>query len=411
MNDLLPQDMAQWHKVESILRDVAWKYGYQEIRTPMLEKSALFKQSIGDSTDIVEKEMYNFVDAGEESLSLRPEATASTVRACIEHGLLHNRQEKMWYMGPMFRREKPQKGRYRQFNQFGIEAFGWPGPDIDGEVIRIGERIWKSLNVDGITLHLNTLGSESSRINYRDALKNYLTRYSNDLDEDSKRRLEKNPLRILDSKVESTQVIVREAPSVMDFLEKEERQHFDQLCEHLHECGIEYLINPKLVRGLDYYTSTVFEWTTNQLGAQSAVCAGGRYDTLMEKRGGRSVPAIGFAMGIERLVELIQLQNKNILDENNTIYFIDVTDSGFFQSMKISEDLRDNGFSVINHMGGGKLKNQLKRADQSGARVALIYGNNERERQCIKVKLLREYSEQIELPVNGLVEWLNSNLS
>jgi len=347
MNDLLPDQISLWHHVESVLRNVGWQYGYQEIRTPMLEKTSLFQQSIGDQTDIVEKEMYTFVDSGEESLALRPEATASTVRACNQHGLLHNRQRRLWYLGPMFRRERPQKGRYRQFHQFGIEAFGWPGPDIDAEVIRLGDRIWKALDIDGMTLTLNTLGNAQSRITYRNALYNYLDRYRDKLDADSVRRLDKNPLRILDSKIESTQDLIRSAPNLHDYLDVDARKHFDDLCSMLEDAGIRPVISEKLVRGLDYYTGTVFEWVTDKLGAQSAVCAGGRYDGLVEMRGGRPTPAVGFALGIERAVELIALRNAPISRHGTDIYILQLSGSPQSTLTALSERLRDRGFRVI----------------------------------------------------------------
>ena len=411
MNDLLPAQIDIWHQVEAALREIGWRYGYQEIRTPMLEKTALFKQSIGDQTDIVEKEMYTFTDSGEESLSLRPEATASTVRACIEHGALHNRQERLWYMGPMFRRERPQKGRYRQFHQFGIEAFGWSGPDIDGEIIRVGERIWKQLKVQGISLHINTLGSEVSRRKYRAALSAYLSQHKNALDDDSLRRLESNPLRILDSKNLNTQEIIASSPSMMDYLEFEEKQHFDDLCASLEIHSIDYVIDPKLVRGLDYYTSTVFEWTTEQLGAQSAVCAGGRYDTLVGNRGGKPTPAIGFAMGMERLVELVEMQQNIQVEDKNAIYFADVCDPASQVSSVLAERLRDNDFRVISHYGGGKLRNQLKRADQSGAAVAIILGDSEYRNETVQIKNLRRNGSQTEVHFDQLIQWCVHNLA
>ncbi len=411
MNDLLPAQIDIWHQVEAVLREIGWRYGYQEIRTPMLEKTALFKQSIGDQTDIVEKEMYTFTDSGEESLSLRPEATASTVRACIEHGALHNRQERLWYMGPMFRRERPQKGRYRQFHQFGIEAFGWSGPDIDGEIIRVGERVWKQLKVQGISLHINTLGSEVSRRKYRAALSSYLSQHKNALDDDSLRRLESNPLRILDSKNPNTQEIIASSPSMMDYLEFDEKQRFDELCTSLEIHSIDYVIDPKLVRGLDYYTSTVFEWTTEQLGAQSAVCAGGRYDTLVGNRGGKPTSAIGFAMGMERLVELVEMQQNIPVEDKNAIYFIDVCDPVSQVSSVLAERLRDNEFRVINHYGGGKLRNQLKRADQSGAAVAIILGDSEYRNETVQIKNLRQNGSQTEVHFDQLIQWCVHNLA
>lgn len=409
MNDLLPTELAAWHRVESTLREIGWQYGYQEIRTPMLEKTALFKQSIGEQTDIVEKEMYTFVDSGEESLSLRPEATASTVRACIQHGMLHNQQQRFWYMGPMFRRERPQKGRYRQFHQFGIEAFGWQGPDIDSEIIRIGERIWHTLGVTGVDLEINSLGSSESRLAYRNALKAYLQDHVNQLDEDSLRRLDRNPLRILDSKNPQTQEILARAPDIIQFLSSSERAHFDEICKSLESSRVNYRVNPKLVRGLDYYTSTVFEWTTNQLGAQAAVCAGGRYDSLVENRGGKFTPAIGFAMGMERLIELVKLQDVSNSDHSNLIYVID-TNPDRARSIRLSEQLRDAGFHVQDHCGESKLKNQLKRADQSGAAIALITGEQELADDIVQVKTLRGDGGQEKVPASQLVEWCRNNL-
>ncbi len=410
MNDLLPEQIENWHQVESVLREIGWQYGYQEIRTPMLEKTALFKQSIGDQTDIVEKEMYTFNDSGEESLSLRPEATASTVRAGIQHGILHNQQRRIWYMGPMFRRERPQKGRYRQFHQFGIEAFGWAGPDIDAEVIRVGERIWKKLNIQDITLQINTLGSNQSRQAYRLALQGFLHDHRQQLDADSVRRLQNNPLRILDSKVPETQEILVNAPHILEYLEATERRHFDGLCEALEDAEIAYTINSKLVRGLDYYTSTVFEWTTDQLGAQNAVCAGGRYDSLVEHRGGKATPAIGFAMGMERLIELINNNNNNKNYQRNLIYFIDVAESTNTVTAIIAERLRDNGYRVISHCGGGKLKAQLKRADQSVAEIAFIMGQAEQPADRVLVKHLRNNTDQQEVAVDDLLTWCCHNM-
>lgn len=410
MNDILPDQTSIWHYVENALRNVAWGYGYQEMRTPMLEKTMLFQQSIGDQTDIVEKEMYTFVDGGEEMLSLRPEATASTVRACNQHGLLHNTQQRLWYMGPMFRRERPQRGRYRQFHQFGIEAFGWVGPDIDAEIIRVGARIWKELNIQGVTLLLNTLGNQSSRDAYRNSLHQYLDRYRGDLDADSLRRLNKNPLRILDSKVESTQLILKDAPVLHKHLDADARAHFEGLCELLDDAGIKPVVSQKLVRGLDYYTSTVFEWVTDQLGAQSAVCAGGRYDGLVELRGGKPTPAIGFALGMERMVELFSMQSENLPPMETDVYVIQLSDAVLSDSTKLSEDLRDGGLRVVSHCGGGKMKNQMKKADQSGARIAVILGDDEKAKGVAQIKLLRNSGIQREVPLSTLVDWCKNYL-
>ena len=408
MNDLLPGQIEIWHRAEEVLRNVAWRYGYQEIRTPIVEKTELFKQSIGDQTDIVEKEMYVFEDAGEVSLALRPEATASTVRAGNQHGLFHNRQQRLWYMGPMFRRERPQKGRYRQFHQFGIEAFGWGGADIDAEVIRVGARIWKELGISEISLQLNTLGSPEARTEYRDALQQYFSDNEKSLDEDSVRRLHRNPLRILDSKVAATQEIVEQAPSILGFLDRDSRSNFDRLCESLENSGIKPIINTRLVRGLDYYTSTVFEWVTDKLGAQSAVCAGGRYDGLVEQRGGRPTPAVGFAMGIERLVELMAVQklhrDQSVLD----VYLISMMDQQV--AVELGEQLRDKGIRVCEHCGGGKIKNQMKKADSSGAHYAIIVGQDEIEQDSVQLKDLRS-GEQQKIAREDLVQFLTKQLA
>ena len=415
MNDLLPAQIGVWHRVEAVLREVGWGYGYQEIRTPIVEKTDLFTQSIGDQTDIVEKEMYAFTDSGDENLALRPEATASTVRACNQHGLLHNAQQRLWYMGPMFRRERPQKGRYRQFHQFGIEAFGWPGPDIDAEVIRVGASIWERLQVNGIRLQLNTLGSPQISATYRRALQNYFREHQTQLDPDSQRRLEKNPLRILDSKVAATVEVVAGAPDIRSFLEPPARGHFDGLCQSLEHSGIKFEVNPKLVRGLDYYTGTVFEWVSGELGAQNAVCAGGRYDQLVEKRGGKPTPAVGFAVGLERLVELVrgQAQADNAEPGGTDIYVVSATDQAHGSAVAVSEMLRRAGFAVTTHCGGGKLKKQMKRADLSGARIAVITeleaeleaGLEAKSTGAVWVKPLRVDGDQQQVDIKTLVDW------
>ena len=415
MNDLLPAQIGVWHRVEAVLREVGWGYGYQEIRTPIVEKTDLFTQSIGDQTDIVEKEMYAFTDSGDENLALRPEATASTVRACNQHGLLYNAQQRLWYMGPMFRRERPQKGRYRQFHQFGIEAFGWPGPDIDAEVIRVGASIWERLQVNGIRLQLNTLGSPQISATYRRALQSYFREHVAQLDLDSQRRLEKNPLRILDSKVAATVEVVAGAPDIRSFLEPSARGHFDGLCQSLEHSGIKFEVNPKLVRGLDYYTGTVFEWVSGELGAQNAVCAGGRYDQLVEKRGGRPTPAVGFAVGLERLVELVrgQAQADNAGPGGTDIYVVSATDQAHGSAVAVSEMLRRAGFAVTTHCGGGKLKKQMKRADLSGARIAVITeleagleaGLETESTGAVWVKPLRVDGDQQQVDIKTLVDW------
>lgn len=309
MNDLLPGERVRlWHRVESAIRELTSLYGYQEMRTPVLERTELFKRSIGEQTDIVEKEMYTFTDTGGDSLTLRPEATASCVRAGIQHGLFHNQQTRLWYMGPMFRHERPQKGRYRQFHQFGAEAFGWDGPDVDAELIIMSSQLWALLGIGRITLELNSIGSPAARAEYRERLVGYFGERKAELDDDSQRRLGSNPLRILDSKNSEMKTIIEEAPQLADYLDDESKTHFDGVKERLNRAGIDFRINQRLVRGLDYYTRTVFEWTTDLLGAQSAVCGGGRYDLLVEQLGGKPTPATGYAIGLERLIELVSLQ-------------------------------------------------------------------------------------------------------
>lgn len=402
MNDLLPAGIGVWHRVEAALRETAWGYGYQEIRTPVVEKTALFAQSIGDSSDIVQKEMYAFTDAGGDELALRPEATASTVRACNQHGLLHNQPQRLWYLGPMFRRERPQKGRYRQFHQFGVEAFGWAGPDIDAEVIRLGESVWRRLGIDGVELQLNTLGSAAVAAAYRDALREYFAAHRDALDADSLRRLETNPLRILDSKAAAMQELIAGAPDILAFLDAPARAHFDALCDSLRRAGVKYAVNPRLVRGLDYYTATVFEWVAGgQLGAQNAVCAGGRYDSLVEKRGGRPTPAVGFALGIERLVELAGAGESSTGAAQIYVCAAGDGDDGDAQAVAVAEKLRRDGFTVSEHRGGGKLAKQLRRAGMSGARVAVITGLGD----GVQAKPLRGQGDQVTLSVDTLAAW------
>ena len=409
MNDLLPGDIGVWHRVEAALRETAWAYGYQEIRTPVVEKAELFTHAIGEQSDIVQKEMYVFTDSGDERLALRPEATASTVRACNQHGLLHNQQRRLWYLGPMFRRERPQKGRYRQFHQFGIEAFGWAGPDIDAEVIRVGAAIWRRLGLaaDAVQLQINTLGSLDCAAAYRRALQQYFAQHRDRLDADSIRRLDTNPLRILDSKAESMRELIAGAPDILGFLDPAARAHFDELCHALRRAGIQYAVNPRLVRGLDYYTGAVFEWVTGSdaLGAQNAVCAGGRYDQLVAQRGGKPTPAVGFAIGIERLVELTRAGAAFTERALTDIYVLAAVEraDAVAQAVAVSERLRAAGLAVTTHCGGGKLKNQFKRADQSGAQVAVIAGDGGDDK--VQVKPLRGGGEQREIGVDELVAW------
>lgn len=409
MNDLLPDQSPAWQQVESTIRRVAASYGYSEIRMPVLENTALFKRSIGEVTDIVEKEMYTFDDRNGESLTLRPEGTASCVRAGNQHGLLYNQIQRLWYMGPMFRYERPQKGRYRQFHQFGIETFGLSSADADAEVILLSARLWKAFGIaDQVELQLNSLGSNEARARYRDALRDYLAQYKTQLDEDSQRRLDSNPLRILDSKDETTQSLLADAPRLSDYWDDESREHFAQLRARLDEAGIQYTLNERLVRGLDYYNRTVFEWVTTALGAQGTVCAGGRYDGLVEQLGGKATPAVGFAMGMERLVLLLQEQDKLNPRRAVDAYLMPLGEQAELKAPAIAEQLRDAlpELRLVTHCGGGAMKKQIKKADKSGAEVALIIGENELAEQQVTVKPLRSDAEQTTLSHAELIEFL-----
>ncbi len=414
MNDLLPEETPVWQYLEAQLRGLLARYAYSEIRFPILEQTELFKRSIGEVTDIVEKEMYTFQDRNGDSLTLRPEGTASCVRACEQNGLLYNQVQRLWYSGPMFRHERPQKGRLRQFHQVGVEAFGMSGPDIDAELIMLSARLWKQLGIhSGLTLELNTLGSSDSRQAYRDALVAYLRPLHDQLDEDSQRRLDTNPLRILDSKVAATQDLLAGAPVFDDYLDDDSRAHFTELRSMLDTVGIEYVLNPKLVRGLDYYGFTVFEWTTDLLGAQGTVCAGGRYDGLVEQLGGKSTPAVGFAMGIERLCLLLEATGN--LPEKSAQADVYVIASGTLaqrQALSLAETLREaTRFQVLTHCGGGSFKSQFKKADKSGAKVALVIGEEEAEAGFVQLKWLRDpQAEQQRLSQDALVGVLNDQL-
>ena len=403
MNDLLPGQIETWQRVEAAIREVSCRYGYREIRTPVIERTELFRRSIGEQTDIVEKEMYTFTDNNGDSLTLRPEATASCVRAGNEHGLLHNQTQRLWYVGPMFRHERPQKGRYRQFHQFGIEALGWAGSDIEAEIIAVGERLWSSLGITGLNLEINSLGSVSARANYRDALKAYLLDHVDALDADSQRRLERNPLRILDSKDSGTQEVLDGAPSLSDFLESAEREGFERLQQLLTAVNIRFSVNTRLVRGLDYYTGFVFEWTTDQLGAQSAICAGGRYDGLAEQLGGRAVPAAGFACGLERLIELVILQGEETPIQSPRVFVVALGEVAEADAIRHAERLRGAGVDVQVNCGQGSLKKQLRRADNSSAEVAVIIDEEVAGTSTVKVKPLRGQGEQSTVPVNDLL--------
>lgn len=415
MNDCLPSESGLWQWVEATIRDVVAGYGYQELRTPIVESTDLFKRSIGEVTDIVEKEMYTFADRNGDSLTLRPECTASCVRAGNEHGLIYNQQQRIWYMGPMFRHERPQKGRYRQFHQFGVETFGIEGPDIDAEVIMLSARLWRRFGIaDQVTLELNSLGSNQARAEYRDALVEFLRARASSLDEDSLKRLETNPLRVLDSKNPDVQLAIADAPNLLDYLDPESKQHFAGLCERLDKMGIQYRVNPRLVRGLDYYNRTVFEWVTTSLGAQGTVCAGGRYDGLIEQLGGKPSPAVGFAMGIERLVLMLQtLELVSQVPQPVDVYVAAVGESTELFAAQICESLRDSlpSLRVQMHCGGGNMKKQMKRADKSGAAFVLIIGEQEMSDNRVSVKSMRDNAEQISVSVAELDSFLSTKVS
>ncbi len=399
MNDLLPVQTPLWQYVERTAAQLLGTYGYQEIRFPILEQTELFKRSIGEVTDIVEKEMYTFADRNGDSLTLRPEGTAGCVRACEQNGLLFNQTQRLWYAGPMFRHERPQKGRLRQFHQIGVEAFGMVGPDIDAELIFITARLWRKLGIaDHVTLELNSIGSASARAEFKRALVAYLQNYSGELDEDSQRRLHTNPLRILDSKDENTRQILHGAPSFHDYLDDESREHFQRLCALLEAGGITYRLNPALVRGLDYYGKTVFEWTTDKLGAQATVCAGGRYDGLVEQLGGKPTPAVGFGMGIERLCLLLDTCGKipaDIIDAPQ-VYIVAAGERAESAAIVMAEALREQlpMLRIVSNCGGGSFKSQFKKADKSGAGIALILGDQEVEAGTVNVKWLRDEARE-----------------
>ena len=389
MNDLLPETTPYWQAVETTLKTVLNSYGYQEIRFPIVEKTELFKRSIGEVTDIVEKEMYTFEDRNGDSLTLRPEGTAGCARAAMQNGLI-NQPQRLWYMGPMFRHERPQKGRYRQFQQLGVEAYGYAGPDIDAEMILLTARLWKTLGLSGIRLEINSLGTTEARLHYREQLIEYFSAHDDQLDEDSQRRLHSNPLRILDSKNPAMQALIADAPILLDHLDTESREHFEKLCATLDAAGIDYTVNPRLVRGLDYYGKTVFEWVTDKLGAQGTVCAGGRYDGLMAQLGGKSATAIGFALGMERLVALLEADEALPEVEKPEAYLVAVGEQAAEKSILLAEQIRDAlpGFRLISHCGGGSFKSQFKRADRSGARWTLILGEEEVAKQVVGVKTM-----------------------
>ena len=408
MHDVLPDQSYRWQSFESIIRQLMTAYGYREIRMPLVESTDLFCRSIGEVTDIVEKEMYTFEDRNGDRLTLRPEGTASCVRAGIQHGLLHNQVQRLWYSGPMFRHERPQKGRYRQFHQFGTEVYGVDTPDIDAELIVISARLWQQLGLNGVRLELNTLGSNEARAKYKQVLVDYLIDHKEQLDEDSVRRLETNPLRVLDSKNPAMKEMLDKAPSLVDHLDDESRQQFDKLKASLDAVGIPYIINPRLVRGLDYYCKTVFEWVTDELGAQGTICAGGRYDGLVEQLGGKATPAIGFALGMERILALLESQQQQPT-QTVDIYMILIGADSEVKGLQIAENIRDAlpGVKMITHCGGGSVKSQMKKADKSGAAIALIIAEEELENEQVTVKYLRENKEQMTVSIDQLATFIS----
>jgi len=401
MNDVLPADIGLWQHLEATTRSLLEAYGYAECRVPLVERTELFKRSIGEFTDIVEKEMYTFLDQGGDSLTLRPEATAGIVRAVISNGLLRGQKHKVWCMGPMFRHERPQKGRYRQFHQFDVEAIGYAGPDVDAELIALTARLWQRLGIGRVTLQINSLGTPEARSRFRGLLVSYFRAHEPRLDADSRRRLGGNPLRILDSKNPDMQPIIADAPLLSDHLDTESRAHFAALCAHLDAMNIPYVINPRLVRGLDYYSRTVFEWSTDALGAQDAVCSGGRYDGLIAQLGGEPTPAIGFAMGIERVVELLRIAGVVSPRAGPHVYIVTQGELAEREALALAERLRNAvpERRITVNLGGGNFKAQFRRADQSGARVALILGDDELARGFVALKHLRNDAQQIECPM------------
>ncbi|MGD9841801.1 MAG: histidine--tRNA ligase [Steroidobacteraceae bacterium] len=399
MNDILPAEIAYWQYLESTARALFAEYGFQEIRVPIVEHTNLFKRSIGELTDIVEKEMYTFDDRSGDSLTLRPEATAGLVRAMISNGLLHNQRQKVWTSGPMFRHERPQKGRYRQFHQLDVEAFGYAGPDLDAELILMTARLWQRLGIQRLTLNINSLGTPASRQVYRDQLREYFSAHLELLDEDSRRRLQGNPLRILDTKNPAMAELVAKAPLLTDYLDEESAAHFKTVRRHLDSVGINYIVNPRLVRGLDYYSRTVFEWVTTELGAQDAVCSGGRYDGLVAQLGGEVTSAMGWALGEERIIDLMQAQGIQAPCQRTDVYVALIGLPAEAAGLALVERLRNQlpGCHIETNCGGGSFKSQLKRADKSGARYALILGDSETEQQLAGLKNLRAEEPQVSL--------------
>ena len=411
MNDILPGESERWEALEDVLRSWLRSYGYRNIRTPILEQTALFRRAIGEATDIVEKEMYSFVDElNGERLTLRPEATASTVRAAIEHSLLYPGPQRLYYFGPMYRHERPQKGRYRQFHQVGAEALGFAGPDVDAEQLLMCQRLWDDLGISDIRLHLNSLGSLPERLAHRESLLKYLRDNEAYLDDDSRRRLVSNPLRVLDSKNPDLQSLIERAPRLLDFLGEDSLKHFDGVQSVLKDAGIAYEINPRLVRGLDYYNLTVFEWVSGRLGAQGTVCGGGRYDGLFEQVGGKPVPACGWAMGLERLLALLAEEGVAGDQPNPDVYVVNQGEQASRLAFRVGETLRAGGLTVIQHCGGGSFKSQMKKADASGAWLAVILGDDEVAAAEATLKPLREDKPQQRVKIEGLADAVSALL-
>ncbi len=410
MNDVYGDDANAFDFLISSAEKTLKQYGYHAVRLPIVEKTELFARSIGEVTDIVEKEMFTFADRNGDSLTLRPEGTAGCVRAVVQNGLAHNQIQKLYYTGPMFRYERPQKGRYRQFHQFGVEVFGLASSDIDAELIVLSARLWDQLGLENLELQINSLGSKEARAEYREILVTYLNAHKDQLDEDSLRRLDTNPLRILDTKNPEMKSLVEQAPKLIDHLDEESVEHFEAVKSHLDDLGIEYVVNPNLVRGLDYYNRTVFEWVTTELGAQGTVCAGGRYDGLVEQIGGKPTPAVGFAMGIERLVTLLMDHNKVPDNHQPDVFVVSVGANVARPAMVLSEMLRDGlpGIKVQMNLGGGSFKSQFKKADKSGAKYALVIGEQEVADQVVAIKNLRQESEQQTVVWQDLVNHLKS---
>ena len=412
MNDVLPERAPAWQHVERVAREIFAAYGYQEIRVPILEQTGLFKRAIGEFTDIVEKEMFSFEDRGGDGLTLRPEATAGIARAAISNGLVHNQRHRWFTLGPMFRGERPQKGRYRQFHQIDAEAYGFEGPDVDAELILLSARLWKRLGIEGLKLEINSLGTPEARRAYRATLVDYFSAHADVLDADSQRRLGGNPLRILDSKNPALAGLIAGAPRLTDHLDEESRVHFAGLCARLDDAGIAYTVNPRLVRGLDYYTRTVFEWITTAWGAQNAVCSGGRYDGLVAQLGGEHTPAVGWALGIERLVILMEEQGRAITAEPPHVFFVMVGAVAERLALRLAEQLRDAwpALRLETGLGGGSFKSQFRRADKSGAALALVLGDGEVERGVVALKPLRLGGEQEEVPLAELPARIGARL-